>query len=245
MSGPSLPRPLLSAALERIAQHILTRFRSEPGAVAYPEAAGDRTNAEGRTVLQHVLWGSHRFRYLTLEKVRAGEDIEALQVVMVPDPDYPAPIFGLQVVTHAGPIVWAVVDLSPVRPDGTLDEDYEQALAELPPLDFQKVRPLPAWGSIFSRHCLAVHPQDDAEREQFTERALRLFDLHRELASGPRRRTPVDMHQAWEQYRMAILAGEQRRRLLERDFAPDWLARYAVTALFPPLSATSSLPGNR
>lgn len=163
---------------------------------------------------------------------------------MVPDPEHPAPIFGLQVVTQvvtrAGPMVWAVVDLSPVRPDGTLDEDYEQALAELPPLDFQKVRPLPAWGGIFSRHYLAVHPQNDAEREQFTVRALRLFDLHRELASGPRPRTPVDVHQAWEKYRAAVLAGEQRRRLLERDFAPDWLARYAVTALFPPLC---QLPG--
>jgi phycocyanobilin:ferredoxin oxidoreductase len=245
MSGPSLPRPLLSAALERIAQHILTRFRSEPGAGAYPEAAVDRTSGEGRTALQHVLWGSHRFRYLTLEKIRVAADTEALQVVMVSDPDYPAPIFGLQVVTHAGPIVWAVVDLSPVRPDGTLDEHYEQALAGLPPLDFQKLRPLPAWGRIFSRHYLAVHPQNDAEREQFTERALRLFDLHCELAAGPRPGTPVDMPQAWDQYRTAILAGEQRRRILERDFAPDWLARYAVTALFPPLSATSSLPGNR
>ncbi|MEV7189089.1 hypothetical protein [Kitasatospora sp. NPDC093102] len=238
MTTPRLPAPAPSSKVENIAEQLLLRWQAEPGAFVHEGApgltSGEYTSENGATVIRHVLWGSRRFRYLTLEKVHLGEGLDALQAVMAPDPSHPAPIFGLQVVARGDRVVWAFADLSPVLPDGSLGPDYERALAGLPADTFQHTRELPSWGGIFSRHALGVHPRDEDEYAGFERRVTDLLDLLLAVPT-PTDATPEQLRQAWERYRHTILEGEQRRRILERDFAADWLEQYATTSFLPPL----------
>ncbi len=205
------------------------------------EAPADLGYVEGtlegeQLIIQNHCYQTLQFRKLHLELAKVGNNLDILHCVMFPHPCFNLPIFGVDIVAARGKITAAIVDLSPVSPDGTLPDSYLQALAQLPKTPFACARNLPEWGNIFSDHCLFIRPETPQEEDSFLNQATRYLSLHCRLACEATSTSDRALQ-------ATILAGQQRycqqqqkndktRRILERAFDKKWAQRYLETMLF-------------
>ncbi|WP_218080234.1 phycocyanobilin:ferredoxin oxidoreductase [Anthocerotibacter panamensis] len=222
--------------IQRLAQAIEDTWQAHLDLEPYtlPEDLGyveGRLEGE-RLVIENRCYQSRVFRKLHLELARVGSILDILHCVMFPRPEYLLPMFGTDLVGGRGQISAAIVDLSPVI---ALPQAYRQGMASaLAQSTFHQRRELPAWGHIFSEHCLFVRPADVQEEEQFLAVAMAYLDLHCRLAQAA---IPVP------EQADAILAGQRTyctqqqqndktRRVLEKAFGEPWAERYMTTVLF-------------
>ena len=101
-------------------------------------------------------------RKIHIESARLGGYMEILHCVFFPNPNFNIPIFGVDVVSTNSRISAAIVDLSPVSNDLPLPINKQLSTMSLP--TFKKVRKLPEWGSIFSKHVCFVSPEGANEK---------------------------------------------------------------------------------
>ncbi|MEM6451672.1 MAG: phycocyanobilin:ferredoxin oxidoreductase [Cyanobacteria bacterium P01_D01_bin.105] len=223
----------LANIITSIWQHQLMVFPySVPDDLGYVEG-----NLEGEQLtIENTCYQTFQFRKLHLELAKVGNNLDILHCVMFPHPCFELPIFGIDIVAARGAITAAIVDLSPVSPDGNLPAGYSEAIAQVPAFDFAHPRDLPPWGSIFSEHCLFIRPTTPEEERAFLNQATQYLSLHCQLACEAR---SLNDPKAYTR----ILAGQQRycfqqqkndktRRILERAFDPAWAKRYLETMLF-------------
>ncbi|MEL7334402.1 MAG: phycocyanobilin:ferredoxin oxidoreductase [Cyanobacteria bacterium J06560_2] len=186
--------------------------------------------------IENTCYQTFQFRKLHLELAKVGSHLDILHCVMFPHSGYDLPIFGVDIVAARGVITAAIVDLSPVSDDGTFSADYAKALSQVPPYNFSHPRDLPAWGDIFSNHCLFVSPKSPEEERAFLNQATQYLSLHCQLACEAKSADTLED-------RARILAGQRRyclqqqkndktRRILERAFDKEWAQRYLQTMLF-------------
>jgi phycocyanobilin:ferredoxin oxidoreductase len=157
----------LADAIEETWQHHLQLSPySVPEDLGYIQGSleGERLTIENRC------YQTPQFRKLHLELAQVGAGLDILHCVMFPNPNYDLPIFGTDIVGARGQISAAIVDLSPVNTNRVLPTRYQQALLDLPTLNFSQPRNLPTWATIFSDFCLFVRPDNGAEEDQFLER---------------------------------------------------------------------------
>jgi phycocyanobilin:ferredoxin oxidoreductase len=224
----------LADAIESIwQQHLQLSPYHVPEDLGYIEGS-----LEGeRLTIENHCYQTPQFRKLHLELAQVGQNLDILHCVMFPNPDYPLPIFGTDLVGNRNSgISAAIVDLSPISPDRTLPKPYQQGLSSLAAPEFSQPRALPDWGDIFSEFCLFVRPSSAAEEDLFLERASHFVTLHCQIASQT---VPLQADTDIAQ----VLAGQQNycnkqrqndktRRVLEKSFGPDWTERYMTTMLF-------------
>jgi len=202
-------------------------------------------NLEGEQLtIKNTCYQTFQFRKLHLELAKVGSHLDILHCVMFPHPCYDLPIFGVDIVAARGIITAAIVDLSPILETSetvstgnkAFPAGYAEALGKVPAHHFTHPRDLPAWGNIFSEHCLFISPKSPEEERAFLNQATQYLSLHCELA---REASPVDTLEK----RAQILAGQRNyclqqqkndktRRILERAFDPEWAQRYLQTMLF-------------
>ncbi|WP_197984926.1 phycocyanobilin:ferredoxin oxidoreductase [Leptolyngbya sp. Cla-17] len=226
--------------IHRLADTIETTWKTylELSPFTIPEGLGYVEGAlEGeKLVIENHCYQAPQFRKLHLELAQVGTGLDILHCVMFPNPEYALPIFGADLVGGRGAISAAIADLSPVNPERSLPERYQQALAELPNLTFSQPRALPDWGDIFSEFCLFVRPMGEPEEEVFLQRVQDFLTVHCQLASAE---SPITSELAIAQ----IIAGQRyyctkqqqndkTRRVLEKSFGAAWAERYMTTMLF-------------
>jgi phycocyanobilin:ferredoxin oxidoreductase len=192
--------PALSAQLhpliQGLSEAILNVWGSTLTLAPYP-LPEDLGYVEGRLEgeklqIENRCYQGDPFRKLHLELAQAGQSLDILHCVMFPQPQYPLPLFGCDIVVGRGQVSAAIVDLSPVTP--SLPDLYIQELEALGShlVPFQHRRRLPEWGTIFSPYCLFVRPADEAEAERFLHFACRFLEIHCRLAQQiPHRRIPA------------------------------------------------------
>ena len=223
----------LAATIENIWHKQLRLFSYEmPADLGYVEGT-----LEGeQLVIQNQCYQTLQFRKLHLELAKVGKNLDILHCVMFPYPCFNLPIFGVDIVAARGNITAAIVDLSPVSPEGKLPASYQWALEQLPAPQFASPRRLPPWGDIFSEHCLFVRPETVEESDRFLSQVTERLSLHCRLAHES-----SQVRDSAE--RAAILAGQNRycqqqqkndktRRILERAFNKQWAQHYLETMLF-------------
>ena len=223
----------LATTIENIWHQQLMVFPYEtPTDLGYVEGS-----LEGeQLVIQNLCYQTLQFRKLHLELAKVGSNLDILHCVMFPHLCYDLPIFGVDIVAARGHITAAIVDLSPVSPDGTLPASYQRALEQLTAPQFISPRALPEWGSIFSEHCLFVRIENPQEATSFVNQVARYLSMHCRLACESTKVTDRAL-------RASILAGHQHycqqqqkndktRRILERAFDKKWAQRYMETMLF-------------
>lgn len=190
-----------------------------------------------RLIIENSCFQTPQFRKLHLELAQVGKNLDILHCVMFPAPDYPLPMFGCDLVGGRGQISAAIVDLSPVMP--SLSPAYQEALGELPPPDFQQIRDLPGWGTIFSPFCLFVRPASPEEEVRFCDRIIAYLEIHCRLATAaaPQPDQRADIMAGQKRYCQQQQQNDKTRRVLERAFGEVWAERYMTTVLFdlPPL----------
>ena len=199
-------------------------------------------------IIENTCYQTYQFRKLHLELAKVGKHLDILHCVMFPHPCYDLPIFGVDIVVARGVITAAIVDLSPVsgpvssdgKPDSVaarvFPDGYTKALNQLPAYDFSHTRDLPAWGNIFSDHCLFVSPKSPEEERAFLDQAVQYLSLHCQLACEARAVDTLDKRAALLQGQQYYCSQQQKndktRRILERAFNKEWAQHYLKTMLF-------------
>jgi phycocyanobilin:ferredoxin oxidoreductase len=190
---------------------------------------GDKLTIENRCYQTKTL------RKLHLELAKVGNNLDILHCVMFPRPEYDLPIFGCDLVGGRGQISAAIADLSPVSQDGNLPAAYHQALSQLPELNFSQPRDLPEWGTIFSKFCLFIRPDNSQEEDQFLGRVRAFLDLHCQQAQQAETvsREQQNLNLAGQHnYCTQQQKNDKTRRVLEKAFGVEWANRYMNTVLF-------------
>ncbi|EDX84146.1 Ferredoxin-dependent bilin reductase superfamily [Synechococcus sp. PCC 7335] len=186
-------------------------------------------------VIQNLCYQTLQFRKLHLELAKVGSNLDILHCVMFPHLCFDLPIFGVDIVVARGHITAAIVDLSPVSPDGTLPVSYRQALEEIPVPQFSSPRALPEWGSIFSNHCLFVRIETPQEAMSFLNQVTQYLVIHCRLACESTKVEDTARASIWagqKHYCQQQQKNDKTRRILERAFDKKWAQRYLETMLF-------------
>jgi len=202
-----------------------------PGDLGYVEGRleGEKLRIENRC------YQTPQFRKLHLELAKVGTQLDILHCVMFPNPNYPLPMFGTDLVGGRGKISAAIADLSPTSPTLTLPPPYIQLLKALPEIHFSQPRDLPEWGDIFSEFCLFVRPNSEGEEELFLSRVESYLEIHCQMA--------LAMQPVADEERLQIIAGQRNycskqrqndktRRVLEKAFGEEWAESYMTNVLF-------------
>jgi len=194
-----------------------------------------------RLTIENRCYQTPQFRKIHLELARLGNGLDVLHCVMFPHPNYALPIFGTDLVGGHGQISAAIADLSPTSKDLQLPTEYQSALNGSPKADFSQPRELPAWGDIFSKFCLFIHPNSPEEEAKFLAHIDMLLTVHCQQAIAAK---PLSLNAQTE-----IVAGQRyyctkqqqndkTRRVLEKAFGAAWAERYLTTVLFDMPSGT-------
>ncbi|MGQ9836906.1 MAG: phycocyanobilin:ferredoxin oxidoreductase [Cyanobacteriota bacterium] len=230
----------LHPLIQRLSEAILNIWRSTLTLTPY-DLPADLGYVEGRLdgeklQIENRCYQGDPFRKLHLELARAGQNLDILHCVMFPQPQYPLPMFGCDIVAGRGQVSAAIVDLSPVTP--SLPEPYVQTLEALGShlIPFKQRRELPAWGSIFSPYCLFIRPSNAAEEDQFLALTCCYLETHCQLAQAMRPQTDPSQilanYQGQQRYCSQQQQNDRTRRVLEKAFGPEWAQRYMNTVLF-------------
>ncbi len=188
-----------------------------------------------RVTIENHCYQAPQFRKLHLELAKVGNGLDILHCVMFPNPRYPLPIFGADLVGGKVGVSAAIVDLSPVTDNRTLPEGYAKKLAALPEYDFSQPRDLPGWGDIFSPFCTFVKPTNENEELDFLARVEAFLTIHCQQAIVTE---PVDaageaqIREGLRYYCTKQQQNDKTRRILEKSFGDAWAERYMTTMLF-------------
>jgi phycocyanobilin:ferredoxin oxidoreductase len=185
-----------------------------------------------RVTIANTCYQAPQFRKIHLELAKVGEHLDILHCVMFPQPTYPLPIFGADLVGGKGGINAAIVDLSPMVP---FPEPWDRALQALQPLrdQFSQQRDIPQWGDIFSPYCLFARLSTPTEEQCFLDLAehyaalVSTWALSLAPAADPTPTTAAQLRYCQQQQR-----NDKTRRILEKAFGTAWAERYMTTVLF-------------
>ncbi|MEO0834736.1 MAG: phycocyanobilin:ferredoxin oxidoreductase [Cyanobacteria bacterium J06642_3] len=191
---------------------------------------------EEKLIIENRCYQTTKFRKLHLELAQVGDRLDILHCVMFPRDNFNLPIFGVDLVGTKAGIGAAIVDLSPVSSQRVLSNEYVQALANLPKIQFSHPRVLPQWGDIFSQFCLFVHPQNSQEEQLFLKRVEQYLTIHCQAAltaqpvSSVVQQAQIISGQGY--YCAQQQQNDKTRRVLEKSMGKAWADRYVTQMLF-------------
>ena len=237
---PSTLRESQPILFRKLANYIETSWESSFNLCSYdiPEGLGYvEGNLDGeKLIIENRCYQTPQFRKLHLELARISNGLNILHCVMFPRPNYPLPIFGVDLVGSQAGIGAAIVDLSPINAEGILSHSYRNVLANLPDVKFSKYRELPPWGDIFSEFCIFVRPVDSREEQLFLQQVEQFLTLHCQIAMST---SPVfssiqlaEILAAQHNYCTKQQQNDKTRRVLEKSLGRKWTDQYLTTMLF-------------
>ena len=202
-----------------------------------PEGLGyveGRLEGEKLTI-ENRCYQTPQFRKMHLELAKMGKGLDILHCVMFPKPEYALPMFGCDIVAGRGGVSAAIVDLSPLSPERTLDHSYQKALSALPRIQFSQPRELPPWGDIFSEFCLFIRPVSPEEEYQFLTRVAAFLEIHchQALQRESLSRSQQALYLEGQRYYCTKQQQNNKtRRVLEKAFGSEWADNYINFVLF-------------
>jgi len=235
---PSL-RSELHPLIRQLADSIVSHWHRylELSPYSLPEGLGyveGRLEGE-RLRIENRCYQSPQFRKMHLELAKVGATLDILHCVMFPRSEYPLPMFGCDLVSGRGQLSAAIVDLSPTSPEGMLPDSYRDALSGLPSVQFSQPRDLPAWGDIFSDHCLFIRPSSAEEEKHFLKRVTDFLELHCQQALQVEplsTQEQVSYLEGQRYYCSKQQKNDKTRRVLEKAFGTEWAETYMTSVLF-------------
>ena len=232
MSSPFGFAALVSGTEQALVQDLGLRPLSLAPALARADGAwkGEPVSLETRA------YAGGAIRYARFAQL-VGPGLEIGNVLCVPDPLYPLPILGADLVALGRATGMLATDLSPTLPPGP-ERDHQ--LASFPSLGLARSS-LPSGGALpgwcqawFSPH--ALFTRVPLERADEARRAFAVFPrvftrLARQATPRPDQAAAVRAAQAG--YAAAHRADDKGLGLLARMFGAAWADRYVGEALFP------------
>ena len=116
-------------------------------------------------IIKNTMYKNPVLRKMHLELAEIN-DMRILHCVLFPDPHYPLPIFGCDIVANDKIVTAAIVDVSPVF--GVSEKFYAGVRQLSNEYNFKGKRPLPLWGDdIFSPYCKFTRLDDEIDIANF------------------------------------------------------------------------------
>ena len=187
-------------------------------------------------IIKNTMYKSPVLRKMHLELAEINE-MRILHCVLFPDPHYPLPIFGCDVVASKEQVTAAIVDVSPVH--GVPDNFWSGIREVSNEYHFQHKRPLPLWGDeIFSPYCKFTRLTEEIDKANFYCVVLLYLKEYRDRVLSTKRDTfwvntmkRLD-DQIW--YCESQKKNDKTRAILERWFDSEWTDKYMNEVLFDP-----------
>jgi phycocyanobilin:ferredoxin oxidoreductase len=181
------------------------------------------------------MWHCPGLRKLHLETGRT-KNLEVLHCVLYPDPAYPIPIFGCDIVANDKVVTAAIVDVSPVRHLNQIDI-YPAVTKISNRFQFKERRALPLWSDdIFSPHCKFMRLRTYNERIDYCELLSQLLTVYCGLVEQ------AELDTDWVNTMLRLddqiyYCKQQKKNqktiaVLSRWFDPLWARNYIDTILF-------------
>jgi phycocyanobilin:ferredoxin oxidoreductase len=228
--------PLVDTLAERIRLCRSELAELQPLAIADDLEAISGSLDGDALFIRNEVHRSRGLRKLHLETARLGAGLQILHCVFFPDPRYDLPVFGADIVAGRAGVSAAIVDLSPVKPDGLPESVLEPLRARQRPA-FSQVRELPPWGAIFSEQVLFVRPEGEQEEAWFVEEVASFLNALGAAAASSEAQPPdhpatVTRWHGQLHYCKQQKQNDKTRRALAKAFNPEWADRYIEELLF-------------
>lgn len=162
------------------------------------------------------------------------DSINVMHCVLYPNPDYPIPIFGADIVETPKMVTAAIVDMSPVYGS----ERYVDIFRDISyKYQFQEDRVLPPWSEdVFSEGCKFIRIKTDEEKRMFMDLVKESMKLYKGIVENAQ----YDMRWINTMKRIddqAHYCNQQRKNkktkaVLSKWFDPEWAENYINEVLF-------------
>lgn len=188
-------------------------------------------NGEEEVYIENYVWESEKFRKIHLEVAQMKSGLDILHTNMYPRYEYDLPIFGADVVASSKSVGAAIVDISSIREDRTLPEQYK-ILDIVSDREFEKDKKMPEWGDVFSEYCVFVSPTED-EYSKFTEIAFTYLNYHCAISHNTKKSDNVELNYLGHKfYCEKQRQNNKTRRVLEGIFDQEFADKYISEMLF-------------
>ncbi len=161
------------------------------------------------------------------------KNIEVMHCVFFPNPEYPLPIFGADIVATPKIITAAICDISPVHKANSIYYGLDLIAQQY---KFKERRQLPEWADIFSDYVQFMRIRDNKEKDMFVELVSRYLDIYIEHVYGAKRdqnwinnMKRMD-DQIW--YCKQQRQNKKTKAVLGQWFDPEWADDYINNTLF-------------
>ena len=186
-----------------------------------------------KVFIMNEMHQSKKLRKMHLE-TGYTDNIDVMHCVLYPNPDYPIPIFGADIVETPTVVTAAIVDLSPVFGTDRLIEIFKDVSYKY---QFTENRPLPLWGDeIFSQGCKFIRIKTDEEKYNYLQLVKDTLNLYRGIVEN----AVFDMQwintmkriddQCW--YCTSQRKNKKTKAVLSQWFNPEWAEDYINDVLF-------------
>ena len=124
-----------------------------------------------------------------------------------------------------------------VRNNTELPFQINKELSSIPPFSFRKVRKLPSWGTIFSKHVCFVSPEGHEDKENF----LLIVDSYLQILlkylsclepEKPNSKSVIERLESQHVYCLQQKCNDKTRNVLAKAFDKKWADRYIEEVLF-------------
>ena len=134
---------------------------------------------EEEVYVENYVWETEKFRKIHLEVAQMKSGLDILHTNMYPRYQYDIPIYGADIVASEKAVGAAIVDISSIKPDRSLPQQYE--ILNILDTEFEKDKKMPDWGDVFSEYCVFVSPNED-EYQKFINTAFTYLNYHCAIA---------------------------------------------------------------
>jgi len=186
---------------------------------------------EEEVYVENYVWETEKFRKIHLEVAQMKSGLDILHTNMYPRYEYDIPIYGADIVASSKSVGAAIVDISSVREDRTLPDQYE--ILNIIDTDFEEDKKMPDWGDVFSQYCVFVRPTEE-EYEKFVNTAFTYLNYHCAISynTKPNWDNYPNVYQGHKYYCEKQRQNNKTRRVLESIFGDEFADRYIKEMLF-------------
>ena len=191
----------------------------------------EKTSDEEEVYIENYVWESEKFRKVHLEIAQMKSGLDILHTNMYPRYQYDIPIFGADIVASSKSVGAAIVDISSIREDRSLPEQYE--ILNILDTEFQEDKKMPDWGDVFSEYCVFVRPTED-EYDKFVNTAFTYLNYHCVISYNTKENWEKvsDNYAGHKYYCEKQRKNNKTRRVLESIFGVDYADKYISEMLF-------------
>lgn len=191
----------------------------------------EKTSDEEEVYIENYVWESEKFRKVHLEIAQMKSGLDILHTNMYPRYEYDIPIFGADIVASSKSVGAAIVDISSIREDRSLPEQYE--ILNILDTEFEEDKKMPDWGDVFSEYCVFVRPTED-EYDKFVNTAFTYLNYHCVISYNTKENWEKvsDNYTGHKYYCEKQRKNNKTRRVLESIFGVDYADKYISEMLF-------------